>query len=510
MRRVMLVDDEPYIRKMLRSMGNWEAAGFTIAAEAINGEDALRQLDSAVQEIQLVFTDLRMPVMDGLALIEQAMARHPSLHFVVVSAYNDFALVRRAFLLGAEEYLLKSEMTARDIETILTAMNARMEEEIKSNKRHASVTETILQSFFEHAVDSDRIRIRGFPLWDDLPPLKGRQLICLAIRTPAIKGFSAASQIAAWIRDIGWMGVQLSRGTGERLLMLMIDEEILKRGMAMHLERLKSMLSEFHNTYVNIGISRPVISYEQIIAAAEECMAACDACFLRGNNHIIQYREEARAAVNLEIKRRSDALRAFLNALVPVQIDEAMHVLIPDSGKLSMKDIPQLRELFLRYHYILSDYAQQLPDKDAQKQFTEGKALIRSRADFQTLSQWLRGVIVTLYNQSASNSLIDKMRYYIQKNYQKDITLAMLAEEFHISPAYVSRLFTQENELSFVDYLSQIRIERAVELIRTTNMRLYEISRQVGFHGEEHFSRTFKRQMGVSPRQFVRKIKPEE
>ena len=219
--QAMLVDDEPYIRQMLRSMGHWEQHGFSIAAEAINGAQALQELAAPGRDIRLVLCDLRMPVMDGLELIAKASALYPSLHFVVISAYNDFHLVREAFTLGAEEYLLKSEMTGKDVDSVLAAVQTRLEEEERERLRHASMKDSVLQSFLEYAADADRERIRRFPMLEDLPQHEDGYMVCLTIRTPQAASVAAAAGIERWLNERKITGTHISRAPGERLLLLL-------------------------------------------------------------------------------------------------------------------------------------------------------------------------------------------------------------------------------------------------------------------------------------------------
>lgn len=507
--QAILVDDEPYIRQMLRSMGHWEDSGFTIAAEAINGEEALRELAVPGRDIRLVLCDLRMPVMDGLELIAKAREKYPSLHFVVISAYNDFHLVREAFTLGAEEYLLKSEMTDKDIDTVLASVRGRLEADERDHLRRTSMKGTLLKSFLEYATDADRERIRRFPMLEDLPPHRDGSMVCLTLRTSQDAAPAAIAGIDRWMREKKLSGAQLSRGPGERLVLLM-NQKPSAGTLSKLTAQLRGYLPSAAKGYVNIGVSRFIRDWEQVGIAAKESVVACDLCFLQGNNRIIYYQPDRRVPRDIPLRQRSDELNRLLHAPVPVAAEEAVAQFAPCAAELSVQDIPQVQELFLRYHYVLSDYALQLTDEADRSLFTSGKELVASGADLETLNRWLRRVFSTLQDSGAASSLIGKMRFYIDRNYMKDLNLAALADEFHISTTYVSRLFTQESGLSFVDYLAKIRVEKAVILIRTTNLKLYEISEQVGFHSQEHFSRTFKKQIGVSPRQYISSFRPEE
>ena len=127
MRGVLIVDDEPLVRVTLRSTVPWERHGFVCVAEAANGEEALRALH-AHPETALVVLDLAMPGMDGLEFLRRIPAQGRRPQVIVLSAHDDFPMVREAFTLGVNDYLLKSELDAERLETLLAAAARRIEE----------------------------------------------------------------------------------------------------------------------------------------------------------------------------------------------------------------------------------------------------------------------------------------------------------------------------------------------------------------------------------------------
>jgi two-component system response regulator YesN len=125
MRQVLIVDDEPLVRVTLGSTVCWDRYGFACAAEAANGEEALAAL-KAHPDVSLVILDLVMPRMDGLELLRRMRERGPLPQVIVLTAHDEFAMVREAFKLGASDYLLKSEMEPRRLEPLLAAAAERI------------------------------------------------------------------------------------------------------------------------------------------------------------------------------------------------------------------------------------------------------------------------------------------------------------------------------------------------------------------------------------------------
>ncbi len=120
MYNILLVDDESLIRHAIRSLENWEEWGFHFAYEASNGKNALKILEHS--NVDLVLTDIKMPVMDGIEFLENAKKTNCEIPFIMLSAYNDFETVRKAFKLGAQDYIVKTKMDGASLISIFCSV----------------------------------------------------------------------------------------------------------------------------------------------------------------------------------------------------------------------------------------------------------------------------------------------------------------------------------------------------------------------------------------------------
>jgi two-component system response regulator YesN len=141
MYKVMIVDDEPLMREAISSMINWKEAGFSLVADTYDGLQAIKVLEN--QDIDLVLTDMKMPKMNGLSLIEHTIKNYPNLKYIVLSAYDEFHMVRDAFNLGIKDYLLKAEMTSEQLREVLS--NIRTEFDRVFEDRGVLTTNKIAQ-----------------------------------------------------------------------------------------------------------------------------------------------------------------------------------------------------------------------------------------------------------------------------------------------------------------------------------------------------------------------------
>ena len=136
MRKVLIVDDDTIIRITLRSLINWEELGFQIAADAIHGEAALQYLKN--HTVDLIISDMKMPVLDGIGLLEAVSRFDVMPKVLVLSGYDDFKLVRDAFRLGACDYLLKADLNGELLKNMLEGLNGEWESEEETGRQNSA------------------------------------------------------------------------------------------------------------------------------------------------------------------------------------------------------------------------------------------------------------------------------------------------------------------------------------------------------------------------------------
>lgn len=126
-----------------------------------------------------------------------------------------------------------------------------------------------------------------------------------------------------------------------------------------------------------------------------------------------------------------------------------------------------------------------------------------SLADFNTWFQELETVLTaTLCETSETSRMIRSIKKYILHHYDKEISLEIIAQEMNLSANYLSNLFKKETKENLIEYVTKVRINKAIEYLRTTDLKIYEIGKQVGYENEHYFSRVFKKITGVSPNRY--------
>ncbi len=128
MKKALLADDDFLVRSYLKMLTSWERAGFEITADVRDGEEALEALEK--EPVDLVVTDLSMPLMDGIQLITEIRKKYPDIYIIVLSCHDEFEYVKKAMKEGADEYVLKNSLNEESLYTLLEAASEQLEKSL--------------------------------------------------------------------------------------------------------------------------------------------------------------------------------------------------------------------------------------------------------------------------------------------------------------------------------------------------------------------------------------------
>ena len=140
MRKALLADDDFLVRSYLKMLSSWEKAGFEIRADVRDGEEALEVLEK--EPVDLVVTDIAMPLMDGIGLIREIRKKYPDIYVIVLSCHDEFEYVKKAMKEGADEYVLKNTLNEESLYTVLEAAK----EHIDQNREDTAAEKNETQS----------------------------------------------------------------------------------------------------------------------------------------------------------------------------------------------------------------------------------------------------------------------------------------------------------------------------------------------------------------------------
>ena len=495
--RILIVDDEPPIREwlvhtLLSSRPDYHTES------ANNGLEALEKCKSAFYD--LIVMDIRMPHMNGLELLEALYELCPETTAIVLSSYDDYNYVRNAFKYHAVDYLLKAEI---DSQKLLAAVDNYYSK--KNNSQNPSELAAKLKEFLACAgSDSSSAPpsmsgleeiFLAFPQYMPLNPY-----FCFLIKMPGNTGFAKPYlPIAEDVHQNFCLPIDgniylacIELSTQSSVLYLMQTQ-------AMYLNKLQS-----YNNFSLFLYGEIIYAKEKLLPCLRDLYAQRDLDFynvhygraqsipetlcLQMNKRYIDIVEQIQNRNYEEVILQSEALLDFAQEMRYPDVDslKLLCAKLCESACLS-----SCRLDLSQYH----DYAQNLSPR------------LTGSGSIAQLRQLLFTHLNSFHKQpdSANPFLlnrISKAAAFMEEHYMDDISLASVADTLHISPEYLSRTFKKQTGTNFNNYLNNIRLQHALELLKDYEMPISEIAMQTGFQSPAYFSKCFKAAFGLSPQQW--------
>lgn len=507
-KRVLIADDEYLVRLGLRTTVDWAEHGFEIVGEAANGQEAVALFEQSDPDILL--TDIKMPLMDGLELIEILKARKPSLYVVILSNYGDFAYAQRAIQLGASEYILKSDLTQQNILGTLQRVLASLQGQ-DGGPRHGR--ENQLRSYLRDFLLLPRCASAPPIPQGCLAPGSYAALVCRCDTSPLpMEGQAMFHRSSRAMLEKLWPGVTMaSAAAGDILsvgLLARLDREEDFAALRQHALRTALNLRQYYDVEFQAGLSRPG-QESRLGQLLERAAAAFEDCFFSGEPVCVY---EDRGPAGREAARVN---QAWMQDLVTAQ----------DFGRLKtyirqvFQALGQVRDYAL-VQAAFTDFlgfARHLLDRYPAIKGGFGDAAklsytsIESLRHIDTCESYVLDIFRTLGDLITGqgrrySGVVSRAIEYIRGHYQENIALSDAADAVNLSKSHLSQLFKQETGINFSKYLMDFRVEQAKQLFSTSNLHIYEVAEKVGIPNPYYFSKVFKDATGFSCRDFRNKL----
>lgn len=482
---VLIADDEAIVRMMLSSMIDWDEMELKLAACVSNGREALAYLEQ--HPVDILITDIQMPVIDGLELIRRVKEFHTQPEILVLSAYNDFPYVRQAFKLGIYDYCLKREIHEEMLKRHLTNMKQLLRGELEPET--AGLPERYYMVYFS---------------------IQRYQEIRKNFGNDFDKNFHVSLlNLAGQISQIANHGVIVPDHVTN---LVMVYETGPQDNPDQALEGLlrvcRRLLNAWKN-YMNVDASAAVSSLALGPSAFEEKLAEATMNltmkYVMKSQNLFSALDYSRFSP-LEAMAREGEFQEVIMALKSnntVGFESARSLLL---ARIQESPVRQagLLALYLAYH-IAASLVHQLEDTD----YVYSTNLLEEISGLRTSQEvciWTVNFLsdikryVQFHYQFDFPDEITRAINYIDSHYYKpDLTLYEAASEAGFSEKYFSTLFSRKMGMSFSSYMKHLRIHHAKTMLKETNMKLKEISEAVGYNSVEYFVRVFSAQEGVSP-----------
>lgn len=514
---LLIVDDEEWIRQGLSIAVPWSKYGVSDVDTAANGQEAIAKIQKAPPNI--IITDVVMPAMSGTQLTAWTRERYPDIEIIIISGYEQFEYARDALRLGAFDYLLKPVEEEKLVLVVQKAMK-QMEGKRRTNehaRRYFDSLESLKQLFYMRLIDREAPPMGPDPRFQD----------CVAIPQQSGGTYCGAfwflpESDADTVNDI--YAILCNRLSKVMEPDFNYDLVCCNNGIAVmsYLGQSEMPLNRLlYAAFAPLkGIGLLCENYLCCIGKDAEGLEGLRSSFLEINNVVensFKIMDNTVCGVNELRSRQQESLhfckpilQQFLEVCRETCVDEtvrncpklidALLTAVPHIGKAELGVI--LFQTMLDCVKIFEESGR------IGETITRDNVVLTWVFHFDCLEDVKAGLTnfflymkdsETLKNETVQKKVIRDALDYIHTNYKQDLSLEEISNYLHLSKSYFSQLFGRETSSTFSKYLTYYRIERAKELIKNSNLRIYQISQAVGYPDAKYFLKLFKRSTGVSP-----------
>lgn len=531
---VLLVDDEADVLQAMKKKIDWEALGFCLAGTAENGQEALEMAEQL--HIDVVMTDIKMPYMDGLTLCKNLKQSYRNMKVIIYSGFDDFEFAREAVHLEAEEYLLKP-ISAGDMEAAFSKVRKKLDQEYDEyrnlnrlseyyRKSLPAMREQLVMGILEGRIAGERARAMmetyeicldsSFyvvaALYMDVNPREEQpqpaQLFTLSLKDMVQDYLKNRTRFfsTAFLDQV--------------IVIFMLDEREEIDQVLYHLDQICKMGFHVLKSSVTAAVGQICANTDALHTSYEEAVNAMEYRSILGSGQVL-YINDIEPCSEENILVTEHEFQNLVHAVKLGNRDETNAAIaqIMDSIRKEPISPGQYQLLFME---LLSELmkigrAYKLHPNQIFGEHAGSWQELYRMVTVDELEGWLQEVCTNLRHvlrherRDSAARLTEQAKAYIEEHYKEsDLSADSLCRCLNVSAAYFSTIFKREVGMSFVAYLTKIRLEHALELLRTTEDKTYIIASRVGYMEPNYFSYVFKKQYGISPSKYRAEMSVKE
>ena len=537
MYKVLIIDDESIIRKGIKNIINWKQLDCEVCGDASDGIEGIELIKMHRPEI--IITDIRMPGLDGISMIKQAKGILPGSKIIILTGYRDFDYVHEAIKCGAFDFLLKPTKIEELTSVITKAVNEINDQKI----RHSEVDR--FKNLFEQSIPVLRekflydiiygintneseiqekmklfgLQIKNFILvimendYDEKSTSTqyDKHLYQFGIVNSFEEIFAEKYEVISIMLNSSRVGFIIQKPDKEPLNIEEISE---KCGY------LQEVINNGFGFTVTVAVSSSGTSEMELPEKLKECLGSLEYKSYIGNNSIIQYsdlnsffRYDDYSTLDNYQKQLLESIKSGNEELVKVTTQNISRYVNTNNINISY-----LKNFYYSTLSSINNIRISVLAIDTDKKHEEGRdiasllQLIEKCDCADELNSLLEEVSLRIaskvnnFNNKSLKLILRKAIDYIHEHYNEQVTLNEVAENIYVSTFYISRMFKKELGKSFIDYLNDVRIEKAKELLKDVKYKTYEVAELVGISDPHYFSKIFKKYSGMTPSEYRENI----
>lgn len=534
MQKVFLVEDEIVMREGIKNNIPWEEEGFEFVGEASDGELAYPLILSEKPDI--LITDIKMPFMDGLELSRMVKKEFPNMKIIILSGHNDFDYAKQAIHIGVTDYLLKPISSSKLMEAVkkVSEIIHKENEEKKLIEQYKKEMEENLvhkkQRFFYELVKGKmtlaKVIEKGNSLGIDL--VAGAYNILLFKVNVKENPFEYSKNLIEILNHIN----ELLENSQDVIKFECENEMMAIIIKADNQEKLNVLIEKYRSKFLDIldesedieyfgGIGKNVTRLSELQDCYNEANKAFSARYFTKMNRIVSgtdftgldtYRNDV---IDMQAIDSTKLNKAYVDKFLKNGTKEEINNFIRDYfssvGNVNIKSMLFRQYIIMDIYFCVTGFMESIgysKDKivDEFENFAKLDGIIISVEKSEAYINKLFNKAIILRDTISMKKYEDIIKMacdFIQRNYDKeDISLNAVAASVNISPTYFSAIFSQETGHTFIEYLTQTRMNKAKELLMCSNKKTTEIGYEVGYKDSHYFCYIFKKTQQCTPKEY--------
>ena len=529
--KVIIADDEEELRNGIIRKIDWYGNGFEVIGSAENGQEAYDLCKKYHPD--LVITDIKMPFMTGLELGEKLYDTMPHTKVVIFSGFDDFEYAQKAIKINAYEYILKP-IDSLKLTEILKKIKEQLDAEFFEKRNIEVLRENykkslpILQQQFLTRLIEGRVakeKVMDLAIQYDLELWSNFWVV--AVVHAEFNCDNNNEDVMAFKDDMELVPLSLKSIVDENLKnsfdfkSFLYNEEVVIIGklenenqimeFVNHINKICRTAKYFIGLSVSAGVGAVCDTITGIKTSYNGAKTALDYRVIMGDKAI--YIGDMEPDFSKQLQFDEEESRALMNA-IKLEGSESIKNIVLDIVKKFKDSRVQKSQYQIYLTELLSDLFKIVRsyNLDSKEIFGDQFKGYFDISDFESLEEMGSFIFEICYKISlmikrermdSAKLLAEKTKAFIKEHYmESDISVESLCNYLHVSPAYFSTIFKKETGVSFITYLTDVRMEEAVKLLNTTDDKTYIISSKVGYTEPNYFSYVFKKHFGVSPSKY--------
>ncbi len=528
--KVVIIEDEDLLREGLKNCFDWEKRGFVIAGDADNGKTALTLIRELKPDI--VFTDIKMPFMDGITMTEKLRENYPEIKVVIISGYDEFEFARRALKAGVSEYLLKP-VNLKQLEELLGKLERELREkeeksrewdrlyELEENSR-SSIRQKFLEKLLRRKIAPEEMERESAVVYQEISRLHyvvgiidRRDYDMLSAECDYLEMVELdgrfEQRVRQFISDEDKVDI-LRENNCERILCVRGETESECRELR---ERLKGLLGTCRDDGIECVFSHVCKGIEGVYSAYVYARGLLRKQYARSLEEVLHEAASVDTKIqymNYDADKLFYEIRSGTKEQVEQEVERFEEELNREKIISHMHLVLILSNLYFSLTKLPGEIGGDINDILGEPMEHYHRMLLCEKRE--EMLAYLKDICLKVNDyflkmgEGKAKGILKRITDYMKEHYgNEELSMKDVAKQAYISVSYMGIILKKETGKTFIEYLTQIRIEQAKRYLTETELKNYEIALKCGYSNPTYFSTVFKSVTGRSPSSYRKEQK---